>query len=712
MAIAPLPSHFRAAPLRRAVHAIPLAPPTPWAWPLLRLLMATLLAVAATGLFAQVAINTNGAPPAGNALLDLQSPNRGLLVPRMTSTQRVSLSNNAPGPFITTLDGLLVYQTDSVGQTPRGYYYYDASTPTIGWRHLAWGPDLWQLGGNAGTTVNDFLGTTNAMPLVFRTHSRDQGRITETGEFQLYPEGAMPATPSALVEVAGGVKLDGGSSAINNAGTIRYTPGSGNTPGKFEGYVVNTPGGDDHINGWKQIDNHFKERKTQQSPIAGTGCLPPSSASNPAATPRPWPNTGPGTYASNGGPLSPYYTVWEDGHRQYLYQGSELAAMGICPGATNPITAIAFNVTGVGGGSGRIHFLRLRIKNTANTTITGYDMGSLADFAYPAYPGGTPPAYAVNHLTGYTVINGWNVHAYDQVGPGFIWGGGNLLIDASLDNQEWSGPSIRSGSVQVYTSVAGSSIYMYCDACGGNGTTSAECRYNTTPPGGFYYPPTTPTNGDETPALGTNVPGWGYVGGWDLVEGTLTPVCDGDPTPWQGGGAPTIGSQIPRVAFLANYTGGGMAFNVDNYMYAEEGVMIGDAGWAATGPYPNNTHHGPGTIVAERSVWSDASFLSDYVFDLYYGTPLNPQDAQAAAGYLRTPLEELPNYVERHRHLPTIPGRTAWKEQGTFSVDQLTNNLWVTVEEQALYIKELNARMDALQQYLVEKKLRELEAGE
>ena len=34
--------------------------------------------------------------------------------------------------------------------------------------------------------------------------------------------------------------------------------------------------------------------------------------------------------------------------------------------------------------------------------------------------------------------------------------------------------------------------------------------------------------------------------------------------------------------------------------------------------------------------------------------------------------------------------------------------MWVTVEAQSLYIKELNERMEALQKFLVEKRLNEL----
>ncbi|MCB0794267.1 MAG: hypothetical protein KDB88_05985, partial [Flavobacteriales bacterium] len=73
------------------------------------------------------------------------------------------------------------------------------------------------------------------------------------------------------------------------------------------------------------------------------------------------------------------------------------------------------------------------------------------------------------------------------------------------------------------------------------------------------------------------------------------------------------------------------------------------------------------------------------------------------------PIDEMANYVERERHLPTIEGRDTWKQDGTFSLDELSTQLWVTVEEQALYIKELNERMELLRKHLVRQRLNELE---
>lgn len=66
-----------------------------------------------------VGIGTN--TPNTSALLDLTSTNKGLLIPRVTQTQR----NN----IVTPANGLLVYQTDNT----TGFYYYNGSSwQTIG----------------------------------------------------------------------------------------------------------------------------------------------------------------------------------------------------------------------------------------------------------------------------------------------------------------------------------------------------------------------------------------------------------------------------------------------------------------------------------------------------------------------------------------------------------------------------------------------------
>lgn len=664
------------------------------------------------GLQAQVVINATGAPPTTqNAMLELTSTTTGLLIPRMNNAQRL----NIPSPP----DGLMVYQTDTTGDRPPGLWYYDANTPAPGWRHVAWGPQIWKLRGNEGTTINNFLGTLDNRPVVFRIGNYERGRLAETGQLQFHsnypppPTGAN-STQTELVYVQGAMKLNGGSvqeegvdPGANLAGTIRFSPASpaNDQRGRFEGYVYNPNITDGSATGWKQLDNNFYERKLQETTKQDlSACSSPTSTTNPLAAPRPWPIAGEGQTTINlSSHENPYYGLWEDQRVQYLFTFEQMAATGICPGET--IEAIAFNVPSVTDRPGRIHFLRFRLKNTNNTAITGYDNAGLTLFSVPdpgPYIARGQPGY---HTDGYTVVNGWNVHT--GAAP-FTWNGNGLLIDASFDNQEWNAPSIRyPNAVQGYGTSYPSLIRMYCDACGGTGLNT--CTYNAAPPPGFNFPPTTPTDGLPDPG-GSLSMGWGYVGGWNLQGGVSTVACDGDPAQWSGSGSYTITTRLPRVAFLAKYSSTiGMVYDVGSYMYAHEGFLVGDATWAASGAYPNYTFRGPGTLVAERSVWSDNSLLSDYVFDLYYDGDIRPEDGKAAANYQRVPLAQLPEHLEQHRSLPNLDGRDAWNRTGGFSVDHLTNQLWVAVEDQALYIQELNERMEALRKFLVERKLQEVE---
>ena len=59
-----------------------------------------------------VSINSTGTAPHSSAILDVHSPDKGVLIPRMTSAQREAITNPAPS--------LLVYQTDH----PEGIYEY------------------------------------------------------------------------------------------------------------------------------------------------------------------------------------------------------------------------------------------------------------------------------------------------------------------------------------------------------------------------------------------------------------------------------------------------------------------------------------------------------------------------------------------------------------------------------------------------------------
>ena len=75
-------------------------------------LLAAVLLTATT--YAQIGINNE--TPDASAALDITSTTGGLLVPRMTETQRDAISSPATG--------LMIYQTDGTV----GFYYYNGSS--------------------------------------------------------------------------------------------------------------------------------------------------------------------------------------------------------------------------------------------------------------------------------------------------------------------------------------------------------------------------------------------------------------------------------------------------------------------------------------------------------------------------------------------------------------------------------------------------------
>jgi hypothetical protein len=80
------------------------------------ILIAFLIGISANVNSQGVAINNTGNPPDASAMLDVTSTSKGMLIPRMTQTQRGEISS--------PVEGLLIYQTDN---TP-GFYYRTGSS--------------------------------------------------------------------------------------------------------------------------------------------------------------------------------------------------------------------------------------------------------------------------------------------------------------------------------------------------------------------------------------------------------------------------------------------------------------------------------------------------------------------------------------------------------------------------------------------------------
>ncbi|MCD4792303.1 MAG: hypothetical protein K8R54_03655 [Bacteroidales bacterium] len=149
---------------------------------------ALFLMLSISGFSQGVMINASGGVPADDAMLEVESTSKGILIPRMTEAQRNIIGS--PGSPTT---GLMIYQTDNTS----GFYYYNGSA----WSRMNKGD--FANGGEAGGE-NRTLGNTDNYALGFITNNTTRLHITNSGYVGIGTTG-----PSQKLHVAGGsINLD------------------------------------------------------------------------------------------------------------------------------------------------------------------------------------------------------------------------------------------------------------------------------------------------------------------------------------------------------------------------------------------------------------------------------------------------------------------------------------------------------------------------
>ena len=112
---------------------------------------------------------------------------------------------------------------------------------------------------------------------------------------------------------------------------------------------------------------------------------------------------------------------------------------------------------------------------------------------------------------------------------------------------------------------------------------------------------------------------------------------------------------------------------------------------------PYFAFRGPGNIAAEKGVYDNGTLLNDHVFDRAFEGAVKPADAASFGTVRNMDIQEMADHTRLNRHLPTMKGRDSWRTEGGFSLGDLTNQLWTTAETQALYVTELNDRLNVLE---------------
>nr|WP_317631577.1 hypothetical protein [uncultured Flavobacterium sp.] len=124
---------------------------------------------------AQVGIGT--ASPNTSSILDINSTNKGLLIPRVkltSETDQVSIQN--------PIESLLVYNTNKVGTLNFGFYYWNGAK----WQSLitpvtSTSNNAWTINGNTATNSTNFLGTTDWNSLTIKVNNQSVGKFVPNG---------------------------------------------------------------------------------------------------------------------------------------------------------------------------------------------------------------------------------------------------------------------------------------------------------------------------------------------------------------------------------------------------------------------------------------------------------------------------------------------------------------------------------------------------
>jgi hypothetical protein len=183
--------------------------------------------------------------PDSSSLFEVKSTSKGILIPRMTSTQRNAIVRPATG--------LLIYQTNSTS----GFYYFNGSA----WTAVTQKSKGWLLTGNSGTNSStNFIGTTDAQSLAFKVNNTFAGLLDYNGSTANTSFGVQSLVASTGTwntafgwgtnssNTSGSFNTSIGRSALGN-----NTTGSSNTAMGHAALLGNINGGENTAIGWEAL---------------------------------------------------------------------------------------------------------------------------------------------------------------------------------------------------------------------------------------------------------------------------------------------------------------------------------------------------------------------------------------------------------------------------------------------------------------------------
>ncbi|MCI1267561.1 MAG: hypothetical protein LKG19_13390 [Saprospiraceae bacterium] len=151
-----------------------------------------------TRLLSQIKIGDNPSSINRNSVLEMESRNKGLRLPRISLIETINSL-----PLTEFVEGMFIYNVATHNDVSPGIYYCDGSK----WiKVTASGnaSDSWKLDGNSGTdSLKHFLGTKDLAPLILKSNNTERMRITENGWI-----GIGTTTPKSALQIHGQLMID------------------------------------------------------------------------------------------------------------------------------------------------------------------------------------------------------------------------------------------------------------------------------------------------------------------------------------------------------------------------------------------------------------------------------------------------------------------------------------------------------------------------
>lgn len=189
--------------------------------------------------------------PNASSMLEIKASNKGLLIPRTSTTSRTAIVNPAKG--------LMLYDT-----TTSSFWFHNGTA----WAQLSAGSNGWNLGGNAGTNPSlNFIGTIDNQPLRFRVNNAWAGEIHPTSSNVFLGIGSGQSTAGGQYNTAIGehslfTNTTGTSNTVNGAYALySNTTGNENIANGSLALYFNTTGSENTANGGRALYNNTTGNK-------------------------------------------------------------------------------------------------------------------------------------------------------------------------------------------------------------------------------------------------------------------------------------------------------------------------------------------------------------------------------------------------------------------------------------------------------------------